>query len=246
MAAILTSDDDDIQVALANDIDLPITSLGSQTAGSGEYKLGTENTKAITIDLNGHKLNITTTYWSAIGAVNSDATVTIKNGSMTSTGNSAKTWNAWDLRFSNCNWNFENVDFEKAVALDNAGKTTTMKNVTINENAGDYYALWITAEGQTVNVDGLTVNCAGRGIKIDEQYVDAPSKVTLNVSNSSFNTVKKAAIMVKSAAGADITLSNVDISGVTADSTNAVWNDADAAGSYDLVTVTGGTKVQED
>ena len=51
--------------------------------------------------------------------------------------------------------------------------------------------------------------------------------------------------MVKSAAGADIALNNVDISGVTADSTNAVWNDSDASAYFDLVTVTGGTKAQE-
>jgi hypothetical protein len=96
-----------------------------------------------------------------------------------------------------------------------------------------------------VTIDGLTINSTGRGIKIDEQYVDAAEKVTLNVSNATFNTVKKAAIMVKSIAGADITLDNIDISGVAADTTNAVWNDSDAAASFDKVTVTGGSVIQE-
>ena len=250
LAAMLTSGDDDIQVTLANDIDLPITSLGSITGGSGEYKLGGEGTNAITIDLNGHRLNITTTYWSAIGAKNADVKITIKNGTVTSTGNSAGTWNAWDLRFSNCNWDFENVVFEKAVALDNAGKVTNMKNVTITDSHNtDTYALWITTEGQTVNIDGLTIDMLaasdGRGIKIDNQYVDASSKVSLNISNATFKTEEKSAILVKSPAGADITLSNVNIANVAADSTNPVWVDSDASAYADLVTVTGGSVIAE-
>ena len=244
IATVLTGEEKNIVVVLNDDVDLPITSLGSITPGSGEYKLGGQNTETITIDLNGHKLNITTGYWSAIGAKNNDATITIKNGIMTSSGNSAGTWNAYDVRLCNCNYVIKDVVFEKAVAIDNAGKSITLKNVTINETK-DKYALWITAEGQNVAIDGLKIESAGRGIKIDEQYVDAPSKVTLSVSNATFNTVKKGAIMVKSAAGADIALNNVDISGVTADSTNAVWNDSDASAYFDLVTVTGGTKAQE-
>jgi hypothetical protein len=138
----------------------------------------------------------------------------------------------------------ENVTFDKAVAIDNAGKATTMKNVTINAT-GDVYALWITAEGQNVTIDGLTINSEGRGIKINEQYVAAPEKVILNVSNATFNTVKKAAVIVKSAAGADITLDNVNIDNVKGDFTNAVWNDADSAASFDKITVVGGTIAQE-
>lgn len=244
LAELLTSDAKNIAVTLANDIDLPITALGSITAGSGEYKLGGANTDNIIINLNGKNLNITTTYWSAIGANNDNATITIKNGSMTSTGNSAGTWNAYDVRLCNCNYVIENVIFDKAVAIDNAGKSTTMKNVTINAT-GDVYALWITAEGQNVTIDGLTINSEGRGIKIDEQYVAAPEKVILNVSNATFNTVKKAAVIVKSAAGADITLDNVNIDNVKGDFTNAVWNDADSAASFDKITVVGGTIAQE-
>ena len=244
LADILTGNEKHIIVNLTEDVDLPITSLGSITPGSGEYKLGGENTETITINLNGHKLNLTTGYWSAIGAKNDNATITIKNGSMTSTGNSTETWNGYDVRFCNCNYVIENVTFDKAVALDNAGKSTTMKNVTINESK-DVYALWITADGQTVDIDGLTVNTPGRGIKIDEQYVDAPAKVTLNVSNAKFDTSVKAAIMVKSAAGADIALNDVDISAVAADPVNHVWVDANSIAYADLVTVTGGNKINE-
>ncbi len=243
LAAAVKSTNKDIVITLANDIAVPMSSLGSQTSGSGEYKLFGENTETVIVDLNTHKLTLTTSYMTAIGAKNANATVTIKNGSMNGTGNSSTTWNINDLIFANCNYVFENVVFDKEVAMENDGKSVTMKNVTIN-GTGDYYALWISSRGQKVEIDGLTVKTPGRGIKIDEEYVSAPAKVTLKLSNSEFNTVKKAAIMVKSAAGADIALNNVDIDNVV-DATNAVWVDEDAEAYENLVTVTGGTKICE-
>ena len=69
--------------------------------------------------------------------------------------------------------------------------------------------------------------------------------MTLNVSNTIFKTEEKAAILVKSKAGADIILNNINITEVAADSTNPVWVDAASAAYYNIVTVTGGTKVQE-
>ena len=238
LAAALTANEEDILVVLGADVDLPISSLGSQTSGSGEYKLGGADTKNITIDLNGKTLNFTTSYMSAIGANNPDATIIIKNGTVTSTGNSATTWNINDVTFANCNYVIENVTFNKEVALTNAGKSVTMNDVTIN-GTGDYYALWISAKGQTVKVDNLKINTSGRGIKIDEQYVGAPAKVTLDISNSTFKTAKKAAIMVKSVEGADITVSDIDISNVTADKVFAVWVDEDAKANADKVVVNG-------
>lgn len=248
LAAALCEDAANIHVVLLNDIEVPVADLSQwgQTPGSGEYKLGGDSTTAITIDLNEHKLTLTTGYMTAIGAKNEAATITIKNGSMNGTGNSATTWNINDLIFANCNYVFEDVTFDKEVALCNTGKTVTMTDVTI-KGTGDYYALWIQAEGQTVEIDGLTVETTGRGIKIDEQYVSAENlaKVTLMVSDAKFTTAKKAAIMVKSAAGADIILSEVDISGVVADSVNAVWVDEDAAAYFGLVSVSGGSKALE-
>ena len=236
LAAALTADAENIEVVLFDDIDLPISSLGQITGGSGEYKLGSENTKNITIDLNGKTLNVTTTYWSNLGAKNADALITIKNGTMTSSQASG-TWNSYDLCFSNCNYVIEDVVFEKAIALE--GKNYTLKNVTINETH-DYYAMWISAKGQNVTIDGLTVNSLGRGIKIDEQYVGTPALVTLNVADATFNTAKKAAIVVKSVAGANITLDNVDIANVAEDTEFAVWVDEDAAAYADKVVVNGG------
>ena len=238
LAEALTADAENIEVVLFDDIDLPISSLGQITGGSGEYKLGSENTKNITIDLNGKTLNVTTTYWSNLGAKNADAVITIKNGTMTSS-QATGTWNSYDLSFSNCNYVFEDVVFEKAVALCSADKSINLKNVTINETH-DYYAMWISAKGQNVTIDGLTVNSDGRGIKIDEQYVSAPAHVTLNVSNATFKTAKKAAIVVKSVEGATVTLSNVNIDEVAADTDFAVWVDENSAAYADKVVVEGG------
>ena len=243
LAALLTSSKDEISVKLANDIDLPISSLGQITSGSGEYKLGGENTQNIIIDLNGKKLNITTTYWSNLGAKNDNALFTIKNGTMTSSQPTG-TWNSYDLCFSNCNYVIEDVVFDKAIAFGNANKSVSLKNVTINETH-DYYAMWIETVGQNVTIDGLTINSDGRGIKIDEQYVDAPAKVTLNISNATFNTAKKAAILVKSEAGAEINASNLNLSGVAADNYHAVWVDEDAAAYADKVIVKDALKAVE-
>lgn len=242
LASALTSSASEISVTLTQDIDLPISSLGPQTGGSGEYKLGGESTESITIDLNGKKLNITTDYMSVIGAKNVNAVFTIRNGKMTSSQTSG-TWNTYDLGFANCNYTIENVEFLKAIALVNGSSdvTITMKDVTITESPGnDVYAMWISALGQTVVIDGLTVN-GMRGIKIDEEYVeDEAAKVTLNISNSKFTTTGgKAAIMVDSKAGAEINVSSIDISEVAADSEFAVWVDEDAKDYADKVIVNG-------
>ena len=236
LAAALTANDENIAIALTADIDLPINTLGQQTGGSGEYKLGGEATETINIDLNGKKLNITTTYWSALGAKNENALFTIKNGTMTSS-QATGTWNSYDLCFANCNYAFENVVFEKAIALE--GKAYNLKNVKITETH-DYYSIWISAKGQNVTIDGLTIESAGRGIKIDEQYVSAPAKVTLNVANATFKTAKKAAIVVKSVAGAEIIWgAGNDIANVAADNVFAVWVDEDSAAYADKVVVKG-------
>ena len=237
LASRLTADVENIVVVLGADIDLPINTLGQQTGGSGEYKLAGENTKSVVVDLNGHKLNVTTTYWSGLGAKNADALFTFKNGTMTSSQTSG-TWNSYDLCFANCNYVFEDVVFEKAIALESAGKNFTLKNVTINETH-DYYAMWISAKGQNVTVDGLTINSDGRAIKIDEQYVNEPAKVVLNVSNATFKSNKKAAIVVKSVAGAEINVDNLDITAVAADTEFAVWVDENSRAYADLVVVTG-------
>ena len=229
-----------IRILLDSDVEL--------NASDAYLKLGGASTDSIIIDGTGvtrsdfRKLTLATTYWSRLNTVNPDAVIILRNLNLTSSQESG-TWNSYDVTFQ-CNVKLENVTLDKALALDNAGKTATLKNVTINETH-DYYAMWISAAGQTVDIDGLTIN-SGRGIKIDEQYVnEAVAKVTLNVKDATFTTANKAAILVKSAKGADITLENVDIENVAADKVNAVWVDEDAAAYFDLVNVVGGTKILE-
>ena len=238
LAAALTSDAAQIAVTLNADIDLPISDLGQQTGGSGEYKLGGENTESILIDLNNHTLNLTTSYMSKLGAKNDDAVFTIQNGTMTSS-TTGGTWDIYDLTFANCNYKIEDVVFEKSIAFTNDNRTVTMNDVTINEQNGDYYAMWISAVGQNITIDGLTLTSIGRGIKIDEEYVNNPAKVTLNISNSKFTTASKAAIMVDSKEGAEINVTNVDISKVAADPVFTVWIDEDAKDYEDKVIVNG-------
>ena len=62
LAAALTANEEEIEVTLESDVNLPIGSLGQMTGGSGEYKLGGEDTQSIVIDLNGHTLNVTPMY----------------------------------------------------------------------------------------------------------------------------------------------------------------------------------------
>jgi len=209
--------------------------------------IGGETTKSVTI--NGGEgititFNQTNSDWNHI--TTNGAKLIINNAHITNSGHNDGPWNRHDLNFA-CEVELNNVTSDKAIALK---ADATLNNVTINDaNTSDTYAIWIQPNGQTVSIDECTIDmldCTdGRGIKIDEQYVDVPVKVTLNVSNTTFKTEEKSAIIVKSNTGADIALSNVNIEGVAADSANAVWVDEASEQYAELVNVTGGTKVVE-
>ena len=234
-----------ISVTLGTDVSL--------TANDAYLALGGPDTKKIIID--GKKvitrsgaedyytLNLSTTYWSRLNTVNPDATIVLKNLNLTSSQPTG-TWNSYDVTFK-CNVEMENVNLLKAVALDGVDKTAVLKNVTIAESH-DYYALWIAAAGQTVSLENVTINSLGRGIKIDDQYVGENTKlVTLNVDGLKVKSNNKAAIMVKTPKGAHITLKDVDITEVKADTSNEVWIDEDAASYINMVTVVGGSMIVE-
>ncbi len=249
LAKVLKSETENISVTLTEDVSIDISLLNPQIGGSGEYRLGGANTKQIDIDLNGHKLTLSTTYMSALGANNANAVINVKNGSITST-QTGGTWNIYDLIFANCTWNFEDVTFDKAVAI-YTGATATMKNVVINDS-NDVYALWITADAKTVTLDEVTINCPnGRAIAIKDEYRESKAQnVTLNISNTQITSAKKAAVLVSNVAGATIVADNVDISAVAADSTNLVWRDngnAESGTSYSTadITVNGCTFIDE-
>lgn len=230
---------------------IELTMLADMTIDVAAWQnkaLGDENTQTITINGNDKTLtfNQTNSDWNNICCANEDAKLIINNAKLTNAGYNNGPWNRHDLNFA-CDVELNNIESDKAIALKAGGAFT---NVTINDaNTSDTYALWIQPNGQTVTLDGCTIdmiNCSdGRGIKIDEQYVSSPAKVTLKVSNTTFKTEEKSAILVKSVAGADITLSNLDITQVQADSINPVWVDEVSADYAGLVNVIGGTKIVE-
>ena len=216
--------------------------------GAHDHKaFGGDTTTAINIKGSGSQkitFNQTNSDWNHVTIKNESAVLSLENVAITNSGCNDGPWNRHDINF-NVNVKLTNVTSDKALALKNGA---TLKNVTINENNGDCYAIWIRANGQTVSINGLTVNndvVGGRGIKIDEQYIETPAKVTLNINNATFKTNKKSAILVKSVAGAEINLSNINISNVNADKVNAVWVDGESAEYADLVIVSGANKIVE-
>ena len=239
MKTALTLQKKDVVIELSEDTVLDVDARELEGYGGGIIE-------TITINGNGKTLNFNhlNNDWNDVST--NGAKLIINNANITNSGKNNGPWNRHDINFS-CEVELNNVTSDKALAFKAGAK---LNNVTINDaNTSDTYAIWIQPNGQTIEINGLTIDmlaCTdGRGIKIDEQYVDAPQKVTLKITDAIFKTEEKSAILVKSMAGADIILSNVDISGVAADSTNAVWVDDASSAYFDLVTVTGATKVQE-
>ena len=231
--------DGEVNITLLDDATLDITAW--QTLA-----IGGENTTKITIDGDNGDNDFTLTFnklnsdWNNVATKN-NATLVLKNMTITDSGYNNGPWNRYDLNFA-CNTELVNVNATKALAF-KAG--ATLNNVTINET-GDNYAIWIQPNGQVIAIDELVIESAGRGIKIDDQYVGNPALVVLEIKNAEFTTAKKSAILVKSPTGANITAENVNIENVAADKNNLVWVDSDGAANYGNVTVTGGTIAQED
>ena len=201
--------------------------------------------KAVTIDGKGHTLtlNSTDSDWSSIGLENNNKLV-LKNMTVNKAGKGATSgaWNTHAIIFSTA-VEMENVTVNNSVAV---AADAAFTNVAFNE-ANGYYSLWIEANGQTVTVKGgsMTATNGGRGIKIADQYIDAPAQVKLSVDGTEFNTAKKAAVLVSSTAGAQITAANVNIENVAEDIVNFVWVDEDWATYFGNVQVTGATVAQE-
>ena len=227
----------EVTVKLYHDVTMDITAW--QTLA-----IGGENTTSITIDGENGDNDFTLTFnklnsdWNHVAT--NGAELILKNLNLKDSGKNNGPWNRYDHNFA-CDVQLINVVSTKPLAF-KAG--ATLNNVSITDS-NDVYAIWVQANGQEINIDGLNIN-AGRGIKVDDQYVTAQN-VSLSVANATFTTAKKAAIMIKSAAETEINVGeNVDITNVAADNTNIAWVDTDAAVNYGNVTVTGGTLAQED
>ena len=207
---------------------------------------GTAETTSLTIKGNGKTLTLNQkdSDWSSFGLANAAAKVVFNNMTIEKTGygDTSGAWNTHTIIFSS-KVEMTDVTVNNSMAVQNGA---TLNNVTINE-ANGYYGLWINGNGQSVTMDGGSINATngGRGIKIADQYVGAPALVTLSVTGTTFNTAKKAAVLVSSKAGAAIAASNVDITNVAEDKVNFAWVDEDWAAHYGEVTVTGGTVSQE-
>lgn len=249
LAAISAGTDEKLESALKENkeyISIELTADTTVDVTAWEtLAFGGDKTKSITIEGNGHKLtfNQTNSDWNNITVANG-AKLIIKNATLTNAGYNDGPWNRHDLNFA-CDVELDNVVSDKAIALKAGGK---LNKVTINDkNTSDTYALWIQPNGQTVTLTDCTIDmldCSdGRGIKIDEQYVSAPEKVILNVSKTVFKTEEKAAILVKSVAGAEINVSEIDITAVAADTKFAVWVD-EASKAHAAKVVVNGANVK--
>lgn len=229
MSEINTSASGDVVINLETDATLQLPDYYAN--------LVNDDVTSLTINGNNHTLDVDATYrlkFNMAGKLKLND-VTVKSDYL-----EANTWDSWDFLF-NCDVEFTNVIFNREMALE---KNAVLTGVTINNSStDDSYAIWIPATQKAVVMDNVTINAAGtgkRGIKIDEQYVDSDKigVVDLTVNNSTFNTYKKSAILVKSKAGANIVASNNNIKNVNADTTNLVWVDSDLPASYPKVKVT--------
>ena len=249
MEAAMDSTAATVIINLEGDVSYDVTAWSNNSIGGA-------NTQIVQIEGNGHTLtfNQLNSDWNNVIMTNEEGTLILKDLHLTNSGKNNGPWNRHDVNFA-CDVVMENVTTDKAVAVKGDAKLT---NVTITDT-GDVYGLWIQANGQTVDLENVTIATgnkasvvataaateSGRGIKIADEYVSEPACVTLNVNNSAFFSGKKAAVLVTSTAGADITFTNSDIQGCTADSINPVWVDEDRADYAELVTVNGGSAVVE-
>ena len=229
MSEINTSASGDVVINLETDATLQLPDYYAN--------LVNDDVTSLTINGNSHTLDVDATYRLKF---NMAGTLKLNNVTVKSDYFEANTWDSWDFLF-NCDVEFTNVIFNREMALE---KNAVLTGVTINNSStDDSYAIWIPATQKTVVMDNVTINAAGtgkRGIKIDEQYINEENigVVNLTVKNSTFNTYKKSAILVKSKAGANIVASNNNIENVNDDTTNLVWVDSDLPASYPKVKVT--------
>ncbi len=245
LKAALTSNHEHIYVELDADLAVDVTAWETLAFGGDKTQSITINgeqvvTRGAIPTLTFNQLN---SDWNNIATKNG-AKLILKNLNVTNSGYNNGPWNRHDLNFA-CDVEMENVVSDKAIALKAGG---VLKNVTINDkNTSDTYALWIQPKSQVVTLENCVIDmldCTdGRGIKIDEQYVNEVKAPTLNVSGTIFKTEEKSAVLVKSVDGAIINWGEGnDISEVTADAECAVWVDEASADYASKVVVNGAIK----
>ena len=220
---------------------------------------GGENTKTITIIGNSNKV-IFKKMNSNLSQINCNgAKLAIKNATVAVGTDDAtrSTWDAHDILFKG-DVAFENVTFERAVAING---NASFKNCTISDkNAkAETYMLW-TQAGSNVTLDNCTIDGksntthGNRAIAIKDQYVANAGMTTLTINGGKISSDKKAAVIVSTLGGANITVTGtVDITGVAKDQTNLVWKDSGSnpdngiaySTAYDKITVRGASCIVE-
>lgn len=235
-----------LQAALAQDVEnIEVVMCADITyAGGTSEVFGGENTESVTIEGGNHTLTYTDSYRTY---VQSKGVLTLNNMKLNRTTTNT------DTHFYNNNMSFStpvvmnNVVFNKGILLSGASKHI-LNNVTINKANVATYAMFIMA-GCDVEIDGLKVNATAEGtraIKIADEDITNPGLTKLSVKNSTFVSQKKAAVLVTTNGGAEITWGeNNNIEGVVADTVNAVWVDEDRPATYDSIEVIGCTKILE-
>lgn len=242
--SIIVSTDEELNAALALDLkNIPIVLAADLNANvsEGSIKWGGANTETITIDGDGHTLTLIkkNSDWNKVFMNNEAGKLILNDMTLTCNKNGNDAWNNYTVGFD-CVVEMNEVDMVKGVCVRN---DAAFNDVTITE-ANGMYALYVTAAGQTVTIDGMQVTATngGRGIKVIDEYMAEADQasVTLNIKNASFATEKKAAVLVTSKAGAVINWGEGnDISQVAADTEFAVWVDDGRAAYANKVIVNG-------
>ena len=234
LAAAIKSNAEVVEIILGADLNISAANAAA-IAGANTQKITIKGNKALTRSAaDCYTLTINTTYNNVVKAVNPEAELVLQDLNLKS--NKAEgTWDIYDILFKN-DVTLLNVNALQSIALDDTVQNAKFENLTIKESH-DYYALWICAAEMNVEWDGGAVNCPnGRGIKIDDEYLENPGHTTLTIKDVVFNTKKKAAIVAKSSAEVTVNTTNIDITN-TVDPINEVWVDEDAAANYDKVKV---------
>ncbi len=242
----LKQDKRDIVIDLAQEEVTRATSPKTYNVDVTSWKtlaFGSELTKSITINANGNTINFNLLDgdWSHVSLNNDDAVLTINDANITTSGENTDHWKRVILHFAS------DVVLNNVTAANGLGfkKDAYLNDVEVSQ-VGDNYALWVWAQGQTVTLDGVSVDSPGRALKVADEDATGPAKVTVSVSNSTFKSVEKAAILVTSKAGAVINWGKGnDITGVAADPINAVWVDEDRAQYASEVKVDGASVILE-
>ena len=252
---IAKTSEDLVKALKRNEADLVIELIGQQTKAVNPVEFvvpitawktmafGGDKTKTITINANGNKIifDQKSNDWNHVSLNNDAAVLTINDADLATSGYNTGHWKRNILHFAS------DVVLNNVTAVNGLGfkKDAVLNDVEVSQ-VGDNYAVWVWANGQTITFDGVSVDSEGRAIKVGDEDADAPAKVTINVANSTFKSVKKAAVLVTSINGAVINWgAGNDIKGVAADPINAVWVDEDFAQYDSEVKVEGASKVVE-